>query len=404
MVGGYHKILVGCLVGSDRMGPRFRPLTIEPMHPHPLPSLIVAALALLLLPTAALAQPDRRADLERIRGEIARLEGRLATARRAESNLASRLETVEVELDLQRQRLAEAVAERDLAGDAVEAARVRVEELEAALGAAREQLRRRMVGLYRLGRQGYLRLLLSIRPEGDDDLLPAIRTLRFLVERDAEAVRRYLDTRDRLAEEQERLEARRREAERWAAEETTREGELAAVQRRQRRLLARAREERARLAAEARQLEQKEQRLTDLIAALAAAAGTTLEGRPIQEFEGVLDWPLEGEVAVEFGPRLDPRYGTRVPHNGISIDVGQAETAAVYPGKVLFAAPLEGYGPTVVVLHPGRVFTLYAGLSSLRVSSEDVVSLGDVLGTASERLYFEIRVENRPQDPRHWLR
>jgi len=359
----------------------------------------------LVVPLAvpAFAQPDRRADLDDIRREISRLESLLDEAQRKEATLQDRLRTVEVELELQRQRLAEAEAARDLAVAEVEATEAEVTRLETALEEARSALKERLVGLYRLGRQGYLRLFLSIEPE--TDFLGAVRTLRFLVRRDADAIRRFVESREALEEERQVLVARREEAERWAAEERTRRDRLVTVRRRQQGLLEEAAEERRELARRAEELERKERRLTDLIHALAAAQDTVLEGRTIQQFEGVLDWPLEGEVIAGFGPRLDPRYGTRVPHNGIEIAVPAATpAAAVYPGKVLFAAPLEGYGPTVVMLHAGRVFTLYAGLASLRVSSEDVVALGDVVGTAADRLYFEIRVDNRPQDPLRWLR
>jgi septal ring factor EnvC (AmiA/AmiB activator) len=70
----------------------------------------------------------------------------------------------------------------------------------------------------------------------------------------------------------------------------------------------------------------------------------------------------------------------------------------------VFAAPFQGYGPTVIVQHPGRAFSLYAGLSELRVGKEGMLSLGDAVGLASDKLYFEIRVENRPEDPLDWLR
>jgi len=56
------------------------------------------------------------------------------------------------------------------------------------------------------------------------------------------------------------------------------------------------------------------------------------------------------------------------------------------------------------VQHPGRVFTLYAGLGTMRVAKEDMVSLGDAVGLAADKLYFEIRVENHPEDPLTWLR
>jgi len=81
-----------------------------------------------------------------------------------------------------------------------------------------------------------------------------------------------------------------------------------------------------------------------------------------------------------------------------------AEVVAVYPGKVVYAAPFQGYGPTVVVQHAGRVFTLYAGLSSISVARDSLLSLRQPLGRAASSLYFEIRVENRPEDPSQWIR
>jgi septal ring factor EnvC (AmiA/AmiB activator) len=56
------------------------------------------------------------------------------------------------------------------------------------------------------------------------------------------------------------------------------------------------------------------------------------------------------------------------------------------------------------VLHPGRIFTLYAGLAELKVVKDDVLSLGQVVGTVTGQFYFEIRVENRPENPVDWLR
>jgi septal ring factor EnvC (AmiA/AmiB activator) len=94
-----------------------------------------------------------------------------------------------------------------------------------------------------------------------------------------------------------------------------------------------------------------------------------------------------------------------VPHNGVDLAVAPgAEVRTVFAGKVLYAAPFQGYGNTVIVQHPGRVFSLYAGLSVMRVGKDDMVSLGDAVGLAADRLYFEIRVGNRPEDPLVWLR
>ena len=181
--------------------------------------------------------------------------------------------------------------------------------------------------------------------------------------------------------------------------------ELVAARQRKAALLARVERERRVLAGRAVELADRERKLAAFLVLLYGRSSTELAGAPMQQFSGILDLPAAGRVVERFGPRLDPRYNTQVPHNGIDLGTtAGAEVKAVYPGKVLFAAPFEGYGLTVVVHHPGRVFTLYAGLSALRTEQGAMVRLGDVLGVSSSKLYFEIRVENRPENPLTWLR
>ena len=94
-----------------------------------------------------------------------------------------------------------------------------------------------------------------------------------------------------------------------------------------------------------------------------------------------------------------------MPHNGIDIATpAGAEVKSIYPGQVLYSAEFEGYGPMVVVHHPGRAFTLYAGLAELRVVKEDELQLGTVLGDRDGPPLLRDRIDNEPQDPIEWLR
>jgi septal ring factor EnvC (AmiA/AmiB activator) len=177
------------------------------------------------------------------------------------------------------------------------------------------------------------------------------------------------------------------------------------VRERKRMLLARVEKESTSLATRAASLAEREKKLAAFLDLLYGRATGSPAGTSMQQFRGILDWPVEGKVTAGFGSILDPRYRTKVPHNGVDLAVAPgAPVKAVFPGKVLYAAPFEGYGDTVIVQHPGRVFTLYAGLAGMKVGKEDMVSLGDAVGLASDKLYFEIRVENRPEDPLGWLR
>ncbi len=359
---------------------------------------------LLLLALPAAAQDDtREAELAEIRRQIARLETRVAEVKGRESGLEDRLRRVNLELELQETQLAEATAAHQLAAARSTATEAEIGRLEAALEGIRDDLRRRIGGLYRLGRHGYLRLFLSLDP--DVDLLPALRQLRFLVRRDRDTIERYTETRDELAGQREVLAAERREMALWQAREQERRDTLAAARRRQERVLAEVVRERRRLAEEARELQEKERRFAKLIESLSGGLLTPLDGAPIQDFQGALDWPYRGEVTSPFGPRLDPRYRTEVPHNGIDLATpAGAEIRSIYPGQVLYSAEFEGYGPMVVLHHPGRAFTLYAGLEELTVGKGDTLELGARLGTASEVLYFEIRIDGQPRDPLEWLR
>ena len=347
--------------------------------------------------------PTREEELARNRAEIDRLHNQIAGLQVRESGAAGALERTGLEFRLQEERLAEAVAARGLAEQRVAEVEAEVARLEEQLAAVRRDLRRRLVGLYRLGRHGYLRLALVMEP--GDDPLAAVRLLRFLVRRDADAFARFVATREELASRREALLAERREADAWVAREEQRRRGLATALARQTTAVERLVAERRSLTGRAAELTNREQKLAAFIDFLYGTHGGPVSGVPIQDFRGVLDWPVAGRVTVAFGPRRDPRYRTLVPHNGVEIATAAgAEVHAVYPGKVLFASPFLGYGPTVVVHHPGRVFTLYAGLAGLSVGRDAMVSLGDVVGSAADSLYFEIRVENRPENPLDWLR
>ncbi len=354
-------------------------------------------------PPPATPQARRReAELAALRAEIAQLTARLEAARQQQSGIEGELAAADLALSLEEKRLAEATAARDAAADREAASAAEVNALTAALAERREDFRRQIVGLYRLGRQGYLRLFSALKP--DARLLPSIRLVRYLVLHDREVIDRYQETHDRLARRSGELAAERLERETWVSREQERRHALVGARERKAALLTRLRNEQSALAVRTADLTEREQKLAAFLNLLYGQSSAALAGTPMQQFRGVLDWPAAGPVVERFGPQLDPRYRTKVPHNGIDLATSAgSEVKVVYPGKILYAAAFEGYGLTVVAHHPGRVLTLYAGLSELRKAKDDMVSLGDPVGLAADRLYFEIRVENHPEDPLTWL-
>ena len=128
-------------------------------------------------------------------------------------------------------------------------------------------------------------------------------------------------------------------------------------------------------------------------------------GRPLGEVEDIT-WSLEGLEGSLSGSSLS--FSADGPGQAGKLVATKGELNAHarvrVPPAIPFAEDFEGFGITVVVLHTGRVFTLYSGLASTGVVAKDVVSSGQAVGRAASQLYFEVRVEDRPQDPLEWLR
>jgi septal ring factor EnvC (AmiA/AmiB activator) len=371
--------------------------------------LIVTAAAPLLPQGAAqpAAEPStaaREAELAQVRDQISRLVTQLDELSVRAFGFQGALEKVALERRIQERRVAEAGVELALAESRATEASRRLERFENDLAREREKLESRLAGLYRIGRHGQLRLAFAIDPDAEP--LPAVRLLRYLARRDAASIERFEELRGKVALERRELERRRDESAELYGQQTARRDELRRIEARQAALLGATRREGAAIADRALELASRESQLASLLDSLYGRATAGVAGRPIQEFKGHLGWPVTGgRVKTGFGPRLDPRYGTRVPHHGVDLDtVPGARVVAIYPGRVVFAAPFQGYGPTVIVQHAGRVFTLYAGLDSISVARDALVSLRQSLGSAASALYFEIRVENRPEDPEAWIR
>lgn len=348
-------------------------------------------------------EPNREEELAVLRDEIYGLTVQLRRIRREKGGLAGQLDETVIAVSLQEKKVSEARAAGAIAGAALARIEEHAEVLEEDLARKRDELRQRLSALYRIGRQGYFRLILSIRAE--QDLLPGIRQLRFLATRDASLLSRFLNTQNELEAERVVILDRRQEVDEWLELESVRLEQLSRLQQQQRSILAKLEREGSALSAQTERLRQKEVKLANFLDFLYGRAGSPLSGTPMNRFQGVLDWPVQGTIKTGFGPRLDDRYRTKVPHNGIEIATRLGtEARVVFPGKVIFAAPFQGYGLTAVVNHPGRFFTLYAGLQRLHVRQGDMVSLGAVVGRTGEHLYFELRVENEPVDPQEWLR
>ena len=365
---------------------------------------------LILSSTLLFAQQAADPDLDRIRGDIARLRQRLGDVRKQAQTVALEVEAADLELGIRTRELDMTLEHHARLESERATVAAQIEALVPRIAKQKELLRKRLVALYRLGGVGYLRMFLAVGDQKDPSA--AMSMLSFLVTNDGRMIRRFQEARAQLAFENERLAEQQRQLAATAKVIEEQRKAIAAAHAQKERLLARLRREARGSEVEIAELEEKARRLERLVALLANQHGPSDATFDIRSFRGALAWPVEGEVIESFGRQRNPKFATYTTNNGVKIGAPpRAPVKAVFQGTVLFSQWFRGYGNLIILDHGNRVFSLYGNLIGPSVAVGDRITtgqpialVGDAEDGQSGYLYFEVRQDNRPEDPTEWLR
>ena len=127
---------------------------------------------------------------------------------------------------------------------------------------------------------------------------------------------------------------------------------------------------------------------------------------PIAQVGG-LSWPVAGGLLAGYGGRMPD--GRR--SDGVLIAAGAGTPVkAVADGTVVFADWMTGYGNILIIDHGNGYMSLYAHADGLLKPAgtavrrgEPVATVGTSGGQDRPALYFELRRNGSPVDPRPWL-
>jgi len=373
--------------------------------------LIILSVVAALLATGLSAQSNSKRDLERIRAEIRNLRGNLSSLKAKTESTEKELEVLDLQLEINSRELEAAqTVEAQLAGQEA-ALQHEVETLRVRIDEQRRDLAQRLAVLYRLGRLSYVRILLAL--DQNQNPFEAAAMLSYMVQRDSRSIEAFQRTRGEwerqvalLAEEQSKL----REA-RVAVEQRSSEVRRARAEKQA--LLSRLEAEGTRSLERLADLEEKARRLEALFTLLyERTPGADPGQRGIEDFRGALEWPVSGNVIESFGRHRSERFATFTVSNGLKIEVPSGtDVRAVFEGTVLFSQWFKGYGNLIIIDHGHRIFSLYGNTRGITVNVGDKITTGQHIALVEQDdsglsgyLYFEIREDNKPTDPRTWLR
>ena len=150
-----------------------------------------------------------------------------------------------------------------------------------------------------------------------------------------------------------------------------------------------------------------EQVLAKLQKSIANNIGEPQSEKPFAGMRGKLLLPVEGRISHRFG---NQRNQGKLDWHGIFIDAAEGESVyAVHYGRVVFSDWLRGFGLLMIISHGEGYMSLYGHNQALFRETGDWVSAGEVIaavgdsgGQAKTGLYFEIRIDGKPNNPQNW--
>lgn len=123
--------------------------------------------------------------------------------------------------------------------------------------------------------------------------------------------------------------------------------------------------------------------------------------------KGRLPWPVAGLIVNKFGAK---KARSDLKWNGVVLAMNYGEPVrAINRGRVIFSNWLQGYGFIIILDHGSSYMSLYGYNQNLLKEPGDWVNQGDIIATVGDSggqntsgLYFEIRKQGKPVDPRNW--
>jgi septal ring factor EnvC (AmiA/AmiB activator) len=406
-------------------------------------SRLVVALALLVPAIALSGTPEDKAPrsqddrdrLKEVQRELGREREKVKEVRRKEASLSRELTALEADLRAKTKLLGE--MEEKLRGSSQRIARLTrdITVTEGRLQRSRDLLRRRLRAMYKQGRLGYVRMLLSA--EDFSSVGRRLKYLSALAAQDQRLMQVYSGSLADFSRKRAELEQYKQEVAAATDKAAATRNQIVEDQRQYRVLLAKVREEKAGHLTAIKELEKSAKDLQALIARLQseeerqrrasrlAPKRETSRGEAggkeevpevrgdgyFERMRGKLPWPASGTLASTFGRQEHPRFHTVTFNRGIEISAPQGrDVVAVAGGTVIYADWFKGYGRLAILDHGGGYFTLYAHASDLLVKAGDSVAGGQAIAKVGDsgspegpQLYFELRHKGKPQDPLAWL-
>lgn len=359
---------------------------------------LVLAVAGLLGFSPSAGAKSAQEQLQEIRSQHSNLTSKIARLKKEKRSISQEVIVIDKQSAALDENLADLEYQLSLKRGDLGALEARLKELEDEISHHKELVEQRVVTIYMQGELTYLDLLFSARDFRD--FVNRGFYLNLIFQKDQQLYEELREKKEEKLEHKAKVESK-------IAEIAQAQHEMQAERMRVQRLrtdkaaLIRAIGRDQSLAErKMRELEEESRRIQEEIRRKQGAyTGTPWRGRFIR--------PVPGRISSGYGWRTHPITRRRQFHTGVDIAASYGTPVrAGGDGRVIFTGWRGGYGNVVIIDHGDKVTTIYAHLSSIRVSEGTVVKAGQVIGrvgstgfSTGPHLHFEVRVDGKHVDP-----
>lgn len=352
---------------------------------------------------------DTEAKIKQIDSEIKQLRDSIGKFKSQRTSLQSELRKSELNIGKLQKRIGK--IQRNLNNQQAElkALKARRETLNSSKKDQQKYISQQIVSAYQLGKQKKLKVLLN--QEDPDKLTRALTYYDYFNRARSDMINDYIELiseidliEPKIENQTAKLQASKleltNERNKLVASKKLREDSLvkinASIKNQDQRLKVKAKD-RAEL-----------ERLLEAVEQTLANISIPSDYKPFKQLKGKLPWPIKGRPSNRFGGRKD----SRLKWQGLNIPAKQgSEIKAIHHGRVVFSDWFRGLGLLVIVDHGDGYMSLYAHNESLLRETGDWVLPGEIIATvgnsggqSKSSLYFEIRYNGEPTDPKRWCR
>ena len=352
---------------------------------------------------------DYQSRLDNIREKISNVLADLSQNRDKRDSVRTELKKLELKIAKTAKTLRKTQRKHKKSTKNLKKSRAELKALKKKLSKQRKILSAQIRSAYAMGQQPQLKMLLN--QQDPAEMGRAMVYYAYLNQARGNEIVNFIES----IEKEQSLEASilktTEDLKRLVAKKTQEKRKLSSHRSKRKKLLAKLNQDIDNQQLTLDDLETSRSRIEDLLKSLgellADIPAEPVNQKPFGQLQGNLPWPVKGGFRASFGTS---RNQGDLKWNGVVIKADyDTQVRAVSHGRVAFADWLQGYGFITIIDHNDGYMSLYGYTQELYKqvgdwveTSEVIATVGDSGGQATPGLYFEIRRQGKPVNPKKW--